>query len=297
MSSATRATVFAARGRAAFSILHACQGPAKYVDFPASSSSTEFAVASRNQRSCATRMTPASSVESSCSSHSRLSRLEVVRRLVEQEDVRVTGERPSERGARQFAAGERRERSVEVPIRETQPAHDGRSALPPVIAAGMLEARLCIAVPAHRLGPWSPSGHRFLEAPQLPLGGEVGSSREGILEQRQARARAAAADRGGRRGRPSRRRARRRGLGLAREHPQQRRLARTVRARERDPPTRSSLNDTPSKSGAGDLLAQVRCDQDCHPVKRSAVPASLRAPGRPPPGRPRRASGAPPRYE
>ena len=72
MSAPTRSAVFAAAAaRAAFSRRQTCQGPGKYSERPASSSSTAVVTASRNQRSWATRMTAASSDCSSCSSHSR----------------------------------------------------------------------------------------------------------------------------------------------------------------------------------------------------------------------------------
>ena len=73
MSRPTRSAAFdAAWSRAAFSRRHSCQGPAKYVERPASSSRTAVVVASRNQRSCATRMTAASIDWSVSSSHSML---------------------------------------------------------------------------------------------------------------------------------------------------------------------------------------------------------------------------------
>ena len=62
--------------------------------------------ASRNQRSCATRITAASMSASSRSSHSMLVHVEVVRRLVEQQQVGPAGERARERGARELAARE-----------------------------------------------------------------------------------------------------------------------------------------------------------------------------------------------
>src|SRR5256885_456225 len=74
MSMPTRSAVLAAAAaRAAFSRRQTCHGPAKKSERPASSSSTAVVTASRNQRSCATRMTAASRDSSSCSSHSRFS--------------------------------------------------------------------------------------------------------------------------------------------------------------------------------------------------------------------------------
>ena len=71
--------------------------------------------------------------------------VEVVRRLVEQQQVGLRGERASERGAGQLAAGERLQRTVEVILREAEPADDRRGAVAPVVAARVLEARLRLA--------------------------------------------------------------------------------------------------------------------------------------------------------
>ena len=50
--------------------------------------------------------------------------VEVVGGLVEQQQVGLGGERARERRARQLAAGERRERAVEVVVDETQAVDD-----------------------------------------------------------------------------------------------------------------------------------------------------------------------------
>jgi hypothetical protein len=68
--------------------------------------------------------------------------VEVVRRLVEQQQVRLRGERTCERCPCQLAAGERVERPLEVGVAEAEAAHDRRRALAPVVAPGMLESRL-----------------------------------------------------------------------------------------------------------------------------------------------------------
>ena len=78
---------------------------AKYVDRPASSSSTAVVTASRNQRSCATRITAASSSTSgSRSSHSRLATSRWLVGSSRQEEIRVAAERTRERSARQLAS-------------------------------------------------------------------------------------------------------------------------------------------------------------------------------------------------
>ena len=76
--------------------------------------------------------------------------VEVVRRLVEQEQVGVAGERAAERGARQLAAGEGGELAVEVGVAEAEPAQHGGGAVAPVPAARVLETRLRLGVAAQR---------------------------------------------------------------------------------------------------------------------------------------------------
>ena len=137
--------------------------------------------------------------------------VEVVRRLVEQQQVGLRGERARERGARQLAAGEGRERPVEVVVREAEPAHDGRRAVAPVVAAGVLEP-----VPAPRSsGEASPRRGRRSPSPAPACGARPRRaarsavpastySRSGLLLA------PAAADRAARPARPSPTRARRR---------------------------------------------------------------------------------------
>src|SRR5215207_7512991 len=67
----------------------------------------------------------------------------MVRRLVEQQQVGIAGERAGERRARQLAAGERAELAVEVAlVVEAQAADHRRRAVAPGPAAGVLQARL-----------------------------------------------------------------------------------------------------------------------------------------------------------
>ncbi len=108
MSASWRASCLpAAIARDAFSRRHSCHGPAKKSERPRSISSTAVATASRNQRSWATRITAASIEVSFSSSHSRLAHVEVVRRLVEQQQVGIAGQRAGERRAGQLSSGER----------------------------------------------------------------------------------------------------------------------------------------------------------------------------------------------
>ena len=72
--------------------------------------------------------------------------VEVVRRLVEQQQVGVAGERARQRGACQLAAGEGSQRTVEVALREAEPAQRRRRSVAPGVAARVLEARLGLRV-------------------------------------------------------------------------------------------------------------------------------------------------------
>ena len=125
MSGSSRATAFRAwSARAAFSRRHACHGPAKYVERPASSSSTAVVTASRNQRSCATRMTAASSAASSRSSHSRFA---TSRWFVGSSRSSRSGSPPSARASEARVSSPPENVSsaaVEVLVREAEPAHD-----------------------------------------------------------------------------------------------------------------------------------------------------------------------------
>ena len=76
--------------------------------------------------------------------------VEVVGRLVEQQQVGLRGERAGQRAARQLAAGERRERAVEVGLGEAEAVDDGAGAVAPRVAAGGLEARLDAGVALDR---------------------------------------------------------------------------------------------------------------------------------------------------
>ena len=162
--------------------------------------------------------------------------VEVVRRLVEQQQVGVARERAAERGARQLAARERLELPVEVVVAEAEPAQHRRGAVAPVPAAGVLEPRLRLAVAAHRRVVVHPARHRLLELAQLLLDpDEVGGARERVLAQRQApvarRALVVERDPGALLQRELAALDRR----LADDRAQQRRLAGAVLARERQP--------------------------------------------------------------
>ena len=145
-----RPSFAACSARAACSRRQTCHLPGKKTERPRSSSSTAVVTASRNQRSCATRITAASIVVSSSSSHSIDSMSRWFVGSSSSSRSGCDGERARERGARQLAAREGRERPVEVVVGEAEPAHDAGGAVAPVVAAGVLEPRLRRGVAAHR---------------------------------------------------------------------------------------------------------------------------------------------------
>ena len=72
--------------------------------------------------------------------------VEVVRGLVQQQQVGISGQRTREGGACQLSAGERVEWPVEIVLREAEAAQGRCRALAPGPAARMLELRLRVAV-------------------------------------------------------------------------------------------------------------------------------------------------------
>ena len=138
-------------------------------------------------------------------------RVEVVGRLVQQEDVRVAGQRPYERRAGQLPARERRERPLEVAVGEAEPPERARHALAPAVPARVVEPRLCLGIPLERRaarGRRPPSPPRARAAPARPRGRP---SRRGRSRAGSRPCGAAGAGRGAPAGHPSRRRAPRRG--------------------------------------------------------------------------------------
>ncbi len=192
--------------------------------------------------------------------------VEVVGRLVEQEQVGTARERARERGAGELSAGEGLEAAVEILVGEAEPAQHRRCVVAPAVAAGVLETGLRLAVAAERLGRVVAARHRLLEPAQLALGvDQVGRAREGVLPQREAAEprRPLVVQRHARALLPGELAARQ--LGLADQGAQQRRLAGAVRAREREPVAALDLErDAVEQRLAGELLAERRCDQDCH---------------------------------
>jgi hypothetical protein len=192
--------------------------------------------------------------------------VEVIRRLVEQQQVGIAGERARERGARQLAAGEGREVAVEVLVAEAEAVERGVDALAPGVAARMLQARLLARVGVH--DGVIALGHPLLELAEPGLEGEeVAAAAEHVVAQGEVtvagRALVVELD-------P---RVLREGElpavdgRLPGEHPQQRGLARAVPARERQAVAALELErDAPQQGRARHVLGEVRCDGDRHVI-------------------------------
>ena len=81
----------------------------------------------------------------------------MVRRLVEQQEIRPAGESARERRAGELAAGERLEAAVEIGVGEAEASEGDRGAVAPAVAARVLEPRLRFAVATKGSGAWSPA--------------------------------------------------------------------------------------------------------------------------------------------
>ena len=111
--------------------------------------------------------------------------VEVIRRLVEQQEIGIAAERARERCACQLAARERLEFPIQIVRRETEAADHHRRAIAPTVAAGVLDACLRIRVAAERRVGVITRCHRPLERSQLVLrGDQVGRTGEDVFPQR-----------------------------------------------------------------------------------------------------------------
>ncbi len=206
--------------------------------------------------------------------------VQVVRRLVQEQKIRVAGQGTRQRGARQLAARERVQEPVEVSVREAQAPHDAGRPVAPGVAARVLEPRLGVGVAPERRLVVVAAGHRLLERPQLLLErDQVGGAGEDVLAQRQPllERRALVVQRDAR------------PLGehelaalhrqLAREHAEQRRLAGPVGAGEREPVAALDLErDAVEERVSRELLAELICDHDCHGCSKKKGPLFPAAP-------------------
>ena len=205
--------------------------------------------------------------------------VEMVRRLVEQQEIRIAAERARQRRARELAARERLELAVELLVGEAEARARRRS-----------RARASRSRRHARAGPAPPrtanrgvvviSGrHRLLEAPELLLQrDQVAGSGEHVVAQRQA---------------PLERRAlvvqgdprsllegelTALEVRLADERAQQGGLAGPVWPGQRDAVAALDLErHAVEQRVAGELLAEVGCDQDCHCAEGSRLRSSERA--------------------
>ena len=192
--------------------------------------------------------------------------VEMVRRLVQQDQVGIARERPRQRRARELTTREGRELAIEVGVAETEPAQHRGRAVAPAPAAAVLQPGLGLRVAAQRPGVVRSRRHRLLQGAELRLDrDQVGRAGQRVLAQGEV-----AVARGPlvveRDPRPLRERElatlERR---LAGERAQQRRLARTVGAGQREPvATADGERDPVEERVAGELLAEVGGDHDSH---------------------------------
>ena len=204
--------------------------------------------------------------------------VEVVRRLVEQEQVGAARERAGERRAGQLPAGERAERPVEIVVGEAEPAHGRRCPVAPGPATRVLELRLRLRVPAQRRRVVRALRHRLLEATELGLDvEEVARAGERVLAQRDVELErwALVVERDARSLRERELPALER--GLAGDRAQERRLAGAVRAGQREPiAAADGERHVVEERVSGELLAQLGCDEDGHRRKGRADPRQPR---------------------
>ena len=195
--------------------------------------------------------------------------VEVVGRLVEEEQVGVGREGAREGGPGQLAAGERVERPVEVGVAEAEPAEHRCGPVAPRPAARVLEAALRLAVAAQRRRRVVARRHRLLEAGELLLDrDEVARARERVLAQRQPLAARRALVVEGDSGVLGERQLAALQGGLADERAEQGGLARPVRPGERQPVAPAHAERDPVEEGvARELLPEAGGDQDGHDPK------------------------------
>ena len=198
--------------------------------------------------------------------------VEVVGRLVEQQQVRPRGEGAGQRRAGQLAAGEGREPPVGVGLLEAESGEDGEDAVAPAIAAAVVEELLGGRVCAHRLLAGTTGRHLLLKPGQLGLGLEhLGAAGEDVLAQRGPGFARRALVVQGDAGALLQDEAARVGRQLSGEHPQQRRLAGAVAPREGHPLARLELE---GDVGEEQLAAEVHV-QGCRGHDRHGQPGRI----------------------
>ena len=187
--------------------------------------------------------------------------VEVVGRLVQEQQVRVAGQRARKRAAGQLSARERAQLAVEVVVVEAEMPDHRHRALAPVVAAGVLEPRLCGRVGVERRLVGGALPHRLLQPRELLLGGDqLAAPGQHVLAQRQVlvarRALVVQGDRGALLDRQLSLVDRR----LAGQHPQQRGLARAVAAGQGQPVAPLDLERDVREQGLAGDRACARLD-------------------------------------
>ena len=100
--------------------------------------------------------------------------VQVVGRLVQEQDVGPCDQGAGERRAGELTAREDRQRVGQARVRDTQPPRDAHHPGAPVVPAGALQGRVRALVGREDLGAGVPGGHAGLEL------GELGLGRDGV---------------------------------------------------------------------------------------------------------------------
>jgi hypothetical protein len=192
--------------------------------------------------------------------------VEVVRRLVEQQEVRIAAERARERGASQLAAGEGGETALESGDGEAESSQHGLDAVAPRVAARVFQPRLGARVGRERRLVVRAGRHRPLEASELGFRREeVARTREDVLAQREVRLDGRTLVVQGYAGALLEGQLTAVEAGLSADRAQERRLAGAVPTREGEAVATVELEaHAVEERLAGDLLPQVRGDEDGH---------------------------------
>ena len=204
--------------------------------------------------------------------------VEVVCRLVEQQQLGLRGQCPGQRSAGQLAAGEALQRTVQLGLAEPEPVRRGDRHLAPAVAAGMLETALRLGVGGEGRVRRVAIGHALLQGCQLALdSGDPVEAREDVVAKRGLiRPRRALVVENRARSRAKRERPRVEPQ-LAHERAKQRRLAAAVA-----PGQRHALagvqpeRDVAEERARSDVLCEARCRDRGHRCSCVVLGASPR---------------------
>jgi hypothetical protein len=112
--------------------------------------------------------------------------IEMVCRLVEQEQIRISSEGTRKRCACQLSARERLQPAIEIGVHKAEAPHDADRAVTPRVTTRVLQPGLRVRIATERCLVVCSLCHLDLEAPKLILErDQLGGSRQHVLAQRQ----------------------------------------------------------------------------------------------------------------